>query len=76
VNQPPVVNAGENQTITLPAEASLSGSIEHDSNAFFPLTRTWSNVSGPGTVTFSVPNQLATTATFCAPGVYLPLHDI
>jgi hypothetical protein len=63
VNQPPVVNAGENQTITLPAEVSLSGSIEDDSNAFFPLTRTWSKLSGPGTVTFSAPNQLATNAS-------------
>jgi hypothetical protein len=65
-----VVNAGENQT-TLPAEASLSGSIQDDSNAFSPLTRTWSKLSGPGTVSFGDATQAATTATFSATGQYL-----
>jgi hypothetical protein len=66
--QPPVVNAGPPQTITLPATASLSGSVT-DSNP--PVTTTWSELSGPGTVTFGNPSALATTASFSAPGVYV-----
>ena len=55
VNQPPVVNAGSAQTITLPATASLSGTVTDDGlpNPPGTVTTTWSKVSGPGTVTFA-----------------------
>ena len=72
VNQPPTVNAGPDQTITLPATASLSGTASDDGlpNPPATLTTTWSKVSGPGTVTFGNANARATTATFSAAGSY------
>jgi PKD repeat protein len=72
VNNPPVVNAGPDQTITLPATASLSGTATDDGlpNPPGALTTTWTVVSGTGTVTFANPAALATTATFSAAGSY------
>ncbi len=72
VNQPPVVNAGQDQTITLPATASLSGTATDDGLPSPPatVTTTWSKVSGPGTVTFGNASAAATTATFSTSGSY------
>jgi hypothetical protein len=72
-NQAPVVNAGADQTITLPATASLSGTGTDDGLPSPPGQRTfaWTKVSGPGTVTFSNASALATTATFSAAGTYV-----
>ena len=59
VNQPPTVNAGADQSITLPAAANLTGSASDDG---LPtpanLVATWSAVSGPGAVTFGSANAL------------------
>src|SRR5205814_2131939 len=54
VNKAPVVNAGPDQTITLPDSATLSGSATDDGIPTPPgaLTYTWSKLNGPGTVTF------------------------
>jgi len=72
-NQPPNVDAGSDQTITLPTSASLSGSASDDGlpNPPGTLTTTWSKSSGPGTVSFGDINALGTTASFSAPGVYV-----
>src|SRR5881628_2869430 len=72
-NQAPTANAGADQTITLPNAATLTGTVADDGKPNPPgaLTSTWSKVSGPGTVTFSNPNALSTTATFSANGVYV-----
>ncbi len=73
-NLPPVVNAGPDQTITLPASASLTGTATDDGLPNPPgdrLTTTWSKVSGPGTVTFGNAGAKATTATFSAAGSYV-----
>ena len=72
VNLPPVVNAGPDQAITLPATASLTGTASDDGQPNPPaaLTTTWSKVSGPGTVTFANANALSTTATFSLAGSY------
>ena len=72
VNQPPVVNAGFDQTITLPASATLSGTVTDDGlpNPPATVTTTWSAVSGPGTVTFANASAKATTATFTVAGSY------
>jgi PKD repeat protein len=73
VNQPPVVNAGSNQTITLPAAASLNGTVTDDGlpNPPGTVTVTWSKVSGPGTVTFANLAAKVTTATFSTAGTYV-----
>src|SRR5207237_2636028 len=52
-NQPPTVNAGPDQTITLPNSANLSGSVSDDGLPVgISVTITWSKVSGPGSVAF------------------------
>jgi hypothetical protein len=73
VNQAPTVNAGSDQTITLPASASLRGTANDDGLPAPPatLTTTWSRVSGPGTVTFDNANALSTSATFSVAGAYV-----
>ena len=73
VNQTPTVNAGVDQTITLPAAANLSGTASDDGlpNPPATLTTTWSKVSGAGTVTFGNVNALNTTATFSSSGAYV-----
>jgi PKD repeat protein len=70
-NQAPVVNAGPDQSITLPAVANLAGTATDDGlPTGSTLTRTWSKVSGPGTVTFGNASSLNTTATFSVSGTY------
>jgi hypothetical protein len=72
-NQAPSVSAGQSATITLPADASLAGSVIDDGlpNPPGTVTTQWSQVSGPGTVTFAAPNSLNTTATFTQEGIYV-----
>jgi len=70
VNKPPVVNAGADQTITLPATANLSGYASDDSSQTAVLTSRWSQVSGPGSVAFSNSTNLQTTAVFPLAGAY------
>jgi hypothetical protein len=75
VNHPPVVNAGPDQTITLPAAASLSGTATDDGLPNPPgvVTTTWSKASGPGTVTFANASARTTTAAFSTSGTYVLL---
>src|SRR5438552_3209637 len=72
-NQAPVVNAGADQVITLPSIANLTGAAIDDGQPNPPgaLTSTWSQVSGPGTVSFSNASALNSTATFSASGAYV-----
>src|SRR4030095_9792594 len=71
-NQAPLVNAGPDQLVTLPACASLSGTATDDGlPAGSTLTYRWIKVSGPGTVTFANPSSLASGACFSAGGVYV-----
>src|SRR3989449_6730693 len=71
-NQAPVVNAGADQVITLPSIANLTGAAIDDGQPNPPgaLTTTWSQVSGPGTVSFSA-SALNSTASFSASGAYV-----
>jgi hypothetical protein len=71
-NVAPTVGAGTDQTITLPAGATLTGTATDDGlpNPPGALTLTWSKVTGPGTVTFGTPNALQTTASFSLAGTY------
>ena len=71
-NLAPIVNAGPNQTITLPNTASLNGTVADDG---FPAGATvntfWSQLSGPGLVTFNEINNPVTRAIFSTPGTYV-----
>src|SRR5262244_2806578 len=73
VNQPPGVNAGLDQTITLPSSANLVGSVSDDGlpNPPGAVTTTWSKVSVPGTVTFGNAAAVSTTASFSVSGSYV-----
>ena len=66
---PPTVSAGANQTITLPATASLSGTATAGSAG--SLTTLWSEASGPGAVTFGNASALSTTVSFPQSGAYV-----
>ena len=72
-NQSPSAFAGADQTITLPAAATLNGSASDDGLPSPPslLAVTWSKISGPGTVTFTNASALCTTASFSAAGTYV-----
>src|SRR5215217_2057242 len=73
VNRPPMVDAGGDQSITLPTNSvSLSGIASDDG---LPqgsvLALAWSVVSGPGPVVFSEPGKALSTATFTTAGEYV-----
>lgn len=71
VNLAPIVNAGPDQTIILPSGANLKGSVTDDGLPTGKLlTKAWSKVSGPGTVTFDHPISGSTGAIFSAAGTY------
>ncbi len=72
-NRAPFVSAGIDQTITLPAVASLAGTVTDDGkpNPSAALALTWSKVSGPGTVIFQNANAVHTAASFSVRGVYV-----
>jgi len=70
-NQAPIVNAGPNLSVTLPNTVTLNGTVADDG---FPVGATvstfWSQLSGPGLVTFNEPNSPVTKAIFALPGTY------
>jgi hypothetical protein len=70
---PPTVDAGPNQTIVLPSDATLDGTVTDDGlpNPPATVTTTWSKQSGPGTVTFGDASLVDTTATFSEAGTYV-----
>jgi hypothetical protein len=72
-NRAPQVDAGADQTIVLPSAASLTGTVMDDDVPVLlsMVTTQWSQVSGPGTATFSTATQLSTQVTFSAPGAYV-----
>ena len=71
-NQTPVADAGPNQTVTMPDSVTLAGSVSDDGlPEGAPLTSLWSQVSGPGTATFTDPTSPMTDVTFSAPGAYV-----
>jgi len=73
VNNPPAVNAGPDQTVTITAGATLDGTVVDDGlpNPPASVTTTWSKQSGPGTVSFGNANAVDTTANFSATGTYV-----
>jgi hypothetical protein len=73
VNNAPFVDAGPDQTIALPANATLDGTVTDDGlpNPPGAVTTTWTKASGPGTVTFGNANAVDTIAGFSAAGTYV-----
>ncbi len=73
VNQAPGVAAGPDQTITLPEIAALNGTVNDDGlpNPPGTVATTWSQVSGPGAVTFANALAIVTTASFPVTGTYV-----
>jgi len=71
-NVAPLVNAGEDVTVTMPEGAGLSGTVTDDGlPSSSALTITWTKISGPGDVTFEAPQKAAPVAYFSATGVYV-----
>jgi PKD repeat protein len=71
VNTPPSIIMPANQTITLPASASLSATVTDAGGPLATPLLNWSRVSGPGTVTFGSPTSSSTTASFSTDGTYV-----
>src|SRR3989338_7135775 len=72
-NQRPVVEAGDNQSITLPVnQVTLNGSATDDElPEGATLTYLWSMFSGPAAVTFDDPTKPNAVATFSQAGTYI-----
>ena len=73
-NQPPSVQAGADQTLYAPTySAMLDATVQDDGLPDPPaqVTVAWSEVSGPGGVTFTNSAAADTTATFTALGTYV-----
>src|SRR5215510_13322963 len=71
VNKPPAVHAGTDSRITFPNSVALNGVVTDDGLPFgSTLSIQWTQLSGPGIVTFASPNSAVTTASFSLPGSY------
>ncbi len=70
-NTPPTANAGSDLFITLPTSSvTLNGKNSSDANGSI-ATYKWSQVSGPGTATFSAASSSSTTASKLVAGTYV-----
>ena len=72
-NLPPTVDAGLDQAIGPAETAMLLASTTDDGLPDPPgtIALSWNKTSGPGTVTFSTPNAVATDADFSIGGTYV-----
>jgi hypothetical protein len=75
VNQPPVANAGADQSLVIPVTATtinstLNGSLSKDPEGT-ALTYGWRKASGPAAGTISVPNAAITAVNGLVAGVYV-----
>ncbi len=70
-NQPPYVDAGDDQAIFLGSSAALVGSVFDDGLPDSIVTAEWLVDSGPGSVTFADPFAVQTSASFSDLGVYV-----
>ena len=72
-NQAPVVDAGDNRSVAVSAALPLDGTVSDDSLPELPglVTTTWSQLSGPGTVSFIDASAVDTTASFSKIGTYV-----
>jgi hypothetical protein len=65
------VNAGLDQTMTVPAIVRLNGFVTYEGRPNGTLNLNWSQISGPDTVGFSDPKSAKATAQFRVPGSYV-----
>jgi RHS repeat-associated protein len=71
-NLAPTVDAGADQTLTLPASAMLAGVVTDDGlPAGSTVSVTWSQVSGPGATSFLDSHSASTMASFDSSGTYV-----
>ena len=70
-NQPPYVDAGDDQAILLGTSAALVGTVFDDGLPNAIVTAEWLVDSGPGGVTFADPFAVQTSASFSDLGVYV-----
>jgi len=73
-NGPPLVDAGPDQTLLLPAVVtSLDGAVADEGLPDPPntVTTTWTQISGPGTATFDDASLVNTGVQFSTPGTYV-----
>ena len=70
-NLAPVVDAGEDQTVTEGTNVWLVADVEDDGIPSSIVAVQWSVVSGPGSVVFSGENSLQTAASISTPGTYV-----
>ncbi|MDP0499536.1 MAG: Ig-like domain-containing protein [Verrucomicrobiota bacterium JB022] len=71
-NTAPVVDAGADRTVALHAQVTLEGSVSDDGLPLpATLTAQWSLVSGPGNVSITQPNAIATQVSFDTEGTYV-----
>ena len=69
--QPPVANAGLNQTITLPTNSvSLNGTASYDPVGSI-VSYSWSEISGPSTVSITGSNSATSSVSALVQGVYI-----
>ncbi|MBC8009121.1 MAG: chitobiase/beta-hexosaminidase C-terminal domain-containing protein, partial [Burkholderiales bacterium] len=70
---PSVTIPGTDPAVSIPDVANLTGAISDDGFPLLPGATTvqWTKVGGPGTVTFSAPTALVTTASFSSGGDYV-----
>jgi hypothetical protein len=73
LNAPPLVDAGPNRAIVIPASALLDGTVTDDGQPIPPgaVTVNWIKASGPGIVTFVNANAVDTQASFDQAGTYV-----
>lgn len=70
-NVPPVANAGNDVTITLPSkQAPLSGNSSFDTDGSIS-TYAWTSISGPGSYSITSAGSASTTVTNLVRGTYL-----
>lgn len=70
-NLAPLVGAGPNRSVTLPNQATLTGTVVDDGLPSGSSTTTWSQVSGPATAAIGSPSAPTTSVSFPQAGTYV-----
>ncbi|WOO40295.1 PKD domain-containing protein [Rubellicoccus peritrichatus] len=71
INQAPVVRTGPDRLLAMPNNTVSLNAFIGDDGLPTEVTLAWSQVSGPGSATFSKEDSATTTATFSAEGSYV-----